>query len=103
MLLPAQNGMMSGDIALNCKSLFQSHFTLHRDAPLQQGYFIFIKNSLCISGLLHRENGRCWQKRMEGRGGRWVIVVVVVVVEVHREGVSPAGLNDQDVNRFCSI
>lgn len=68
MLLPAPNGMMSGDIALNCKSLFQSHFTLHRDASLQQGYFISIKNSLCISGLLHRENGRCWQRRMEERG-----------------------------------
>lgn len=68
MLLPAPNGMMSGDIALNYKSLFQSHFTLQRDASLQQGYFIFVKNSLCISGLLHRENGRCWQKR-DGRGG----------------------------------
>lgn len=101
MLLPAPNGMMSGDIALNCKSLFQSQFTLHRDASLQQGYFIFIKNSLCISGLLHRENGRRWQEGMEEGdsggggitlrwGGRWV-------------GVSLAGLNDQDVNRFSSI
>lgn len=78
MLLLAQNGMMSGDIALNCKSLFQSHFTLHRVASLQQGYFIFIKNSLCMSGLLHRE-----KMGDGGRGGSWRRWVVVVVVEVH--------------------
>lgn len=77
MLLLAQNGMMSGDIALNCKSLFQSHFTLHRDASLQQGYSVFIKNSLCMSGLLHRKNGRWGHKG--GRAGE-------VVVEVHWGG-----------------
>ncbi len=91
MLLPAQNGMMSGDIALNCKSLFQSHFTLHRVASLQQGYFIFIKNSLCMSGLLHREK---WEMEAEREWEGVGVMVVVVVVEVHQEGASLAGLND---------
>lgn len=78
MLLPARDGVMSGDIALNCKSLFQSHFTLHRVASLQQGYFIFIKNSLCMSGLLHREK---WEMEAEQErvGGGWGGVMVVVV------------------------
>lgn len=67
MPLLAQNGMMSGDIALNCKSLFQSHFTLRRGASLQHGYFIFIKNSLCMSGLLHRE--KMGDGGRKGRGG----------------------------------
>lgn len=92
--LPAQNGMMSGDIALNCKSLFQSHFTLHRVASLQRGYFIFIKNSLCMSGLLHREK---WE--MEAKREWWG----VMVVEVHQGEGSLAALNDQDMDRFCSI
>ncbi len=68
LLLPAQNRVMSGDIALNCKSLFQSHFTLHRVASLQQGYFIFIKNSLCMSGAFYiGRNGR-WRQRGNGMG-----------------------------------
>ena len=86
MLLPAQNGMMSGDIALNCKSLFQSHFTLHRVASLQPGYFIFIKNSLCMSGLLHREK---WEMEVERGGGVWW-GGVMVVVGAHGEEGSPA-------------
>lgn len=58
--------MMSGDIALNCKSLFPSHFSLCWVASLQQGYFTFIKNSLCMSGLLHREKMRA--RGREGMG-----------------------------------
>lgn len=73
MLLPAQNGMMSGDIALNCKSLFRSHFSLHGGAQLQQGYFVFIKNSLCTSGLLHGDGGGPqWEMGgKEGHKWRW--------------------------------
>lgn len=64
--------MMSGDIALNCKSLFPSHFSLCWVASLQQGYFTFIKNSLCMSGLLHREKMRA---RGRGNGLMWVCVL----------------------------
>lgn len=70
LLLPAQRGTTSGDIVLNCKSLFRSLFSPHRVASLQQGYFIFIKNSLCMSGLLHRRNGR-WRQRGNGPKGWW--------------------------------
>lgn len=73
MLLPAQNGMMSGDIALNCKSLFQSHFSLHGGARLQHGYFVFIKNSLCTSGLLHGDEVGGWGGMVGGReGSKWL-------------------------------